>query len=131
VFYKESKAVIVTNNKKVCEKYAKVVDVKVAENYIGVLTTAKYMVSDGYVLLTHPQAGSLKPNQTPYRSVMLEKGSSGGTDVNGVMLLDSAIETYHKFIKNHPVPIYEESIADDHRTIDQSLIDNAIRNYLK
>jgi hypothetical protein len=62
---------------------------------------------------------------------MLEKGSSGGTDVNGVMLLDSAIETYHKFIKNHPVPIYEESIADDHRTIDQSLIDNAIRNYLK
>ena len=64
-------AILVTNNDRVYEKYKDTVKVLCMQSYEEVLVKVRDLVYDRHVLLTHPQASSLKPNQTPYRSVIV------------------------------------------------------------
>ena len=51
---------------------------------------------DRHVLLTHPQASSLKPNQTPYRSVVVyPKGEED--NMKDIMLIEKCIETFRQW----------------------------------
>ena len=63
------KATLITNNDRVYEKYKDELKVILLDTYEEVLIKVRDMVYDKHILLTHPQASSLKPNQTPYRSV--------------------------------------------------------------
>ena len=65
------KAIIITNNDRVYEKYKKEMQVILLDSYEDVLIKTRDMVYNRHILLTHPQASSLKPNQTPYRSVVV------------------------------------------------------------
>ena len=65
------KAVLITNNPRVYEKYRDNLRVLSEDSYEQVLIRTRDMVYDRHVLLTHPQASSLKPNQTPYRFFIL------------------------------------------------------------
>ena len=65
------KAILVTNNDRVYEKYKDQMKVILLDGYEDVLIKVRDLVYDKHVLLTHPQASSLKPNQTPYRSVVV------------------------------------------------------------
>ena len=65
------KAILITNNERVYEKYKDTLTVIFEESYEQVLIRTRDMVYDRHILLTHPQASSLKPNQTPYRSVIV------------------------------------------------------------
>ena len=65
------KAILITNNDRVEKKYKGTLQVIFAESYEEVLIRTRDMVYDRHVLLTHPQASSLKPNQKPYRSVVV------------------------------------------------------------
>ena len=83
------------------------------------------MIYTHHKLLTHPQASSLKPNQTPYRSILLyQEGVKENTE--DILLIEKAIEVFDKWNEIRRVPAYDEKIAYDFKTIDLSMIENVI-----
>ena len=77
------KAIMITNNDRVYEKYKNDLTVILLNTYEEVLIKTRDLVYDRHKLLTHPQASSLKPNQTPYRSVVVyPKGKEDNTEDN-------------------------------------------------
>ncbi|XCP86362.1 GrdX family protein [Roseburia hominis] len=120
------KAILITNNDRVYEKYKEILTVVLVDSYEEVLIKARDMVYDRHILLTHPQASSLKPNQTPYRSVVVyPKGEEDNT--NDILLIEKCLETYYQWQEIAPTPRrYEDRVAYDFKTIDLSVIDNII-----
>ncbi len=122
--WKLEDTILVTNNDRVYEKYKDITNVILVASYEAVLIKVRDLVYDRHVLLTHPQASSLKPNQTPYRSVAVyPKGDEDNT--KDVMLIEKCIETYRQWQDIAPTPTnYEERVANDFKTIDLSVVDN-------
>lgn len=123
--FEKEKCIIVTNNDRVAEKYKDIMKIELLDSYEEVLIKARDLVYDRHRLLTHPQAGSLKPNQTPYRSIIVYP-SDNSSNMDDVMMIEKAIETFNKFREIKETPKYEEKIANDYKTIDLSMIDNVI-----
>ncbi|MEG1972852.1 MAG: GrdX family protein [Oscillospiraceae bacterium] len=127
------KCFIVTNNEKVFEKYKVYMDVEYLkdEGYLSVLTKARDLVHSGAHLLTHPLSGSLKPNQTPYKSILMtmDEGKAVALEpYKEVMLIENSMEAYFKFTKGRETPHWTEKIKNDFMTIDLSLITSAVKN---
>lgn len=97
--------------------------------YIEILQKARDMVHRGYKLLTHPLYGSVKPNETLYRSIVLEESKE--FDMQSLLLIEEAIATAEKFKKNKMTPNWTESVKDDFRVIDFDLIKKAIDRILQ
>lgn len=120
------KCILVTNNDRAVKKWeSNVKQVFLLDSYEEVLKKARDLIHTGHKLLTHPQASSLKPNQTPYRTILLygEAGECAGEDV---CLIEKAVETFEKWNAIKKVPSYNETIGDDYKTIDLSMIENVI-----
>lgn len=66
---------IVTNNPLVEKVLSKYYEVRYLpeENYRAILITVRDLVYAGHKLYTHPLSGSVKPNETPYKSVVVSK----------------------------------------------------------
>lgn len=92
--------------------------------YIEILEKARDLIHKGYKLLTHPLYGSVKPNETLYRSVVLEEAEE--FDIQSLLLIEEAIVTAEKFKKNKMTPNWTESVKDDFRVIDFDLIKKMI-----
>ena len=122
--WKLEDTILVTNNDRVYEKYKNITNVLLVASYEAVLIKVRDLVYDRHVLLTHPQASSLKPNQTPYRSVAVyPKGDEDNT--KDIMLIEKCIETYRQWQDIAPTPTnYEERVANDFKTMDLSVVDN-------
>ena len=122
--WKLEDTILVTNNDRVYEKYKNITNVILVASYEAVLIKVRDLVYDRHVLLTHPQASSLKPNQTPYRSVAVyPKGDEDNT--KDIMLIEKCIETYRQWQDIAPTPTnYEERVANDFKTMDLSVVDN-------
>lgn len=120
------KATLVTNNDRVYEKYKDRLTVILLDTYEEVLIKVRDLVYDRHVLLTHPQASSLKPNQTPYRSVVVyPKGEEDNT--KDIMLIEKCLQVFGEWQDIAPTPDkYEDKVANDFKTIDLSVIDNII-----
>ena len=120
------KAVIVTNNDKVYEKYKDMLTVCLLETHEEVLIRVRDMVYDGHKLLTHPQATSLKPNQTPYRSVIVyPKGEED--NMEDILLIEKCVEVFRKWQDIAPLPkAYPAQVKEDFKTIDLSVVDGVI-----
>ena len=92
--------------------------------YIEILEKARDLIHKGYKLLTHPLYGSVKPNETLYRSVVLEETEE--FDIQSLLLIEEAIVTAEKFKKNKMTPNWTESVKGDFRVIDFDLIKKKI-----
>ena len=123
------KMTIVTNNPDVKSKYEGDHTVIFVEGgYKDVLVKVRDLVHEGHQLLTHPLMGSLKPNETPYRSIAVS-AKKGPVDTDSVILISESIETFDKFAKivrpdrgtNTP-----ERLLADFRLIDLTLISSAV-----
>ena len=119
--------IIVTNNPYVHEKYRDKMDMiyKGELNYLQLLGFIRDKIHEGHQLLTHPLSGSIKPNETPYKTVMISK-EKGSLDTSGVLIIEESIETAKKFQTDKPTPDWVEDVLDDFRVIDLSLIENVI-----
>ena len=82
------------------------------------------LVHKNYEILTHPLYGSIKPNETLYRSIVLQKSDS--LSINSLSLISEAIDTFMKFKNNRETPLWSEKIKEDFSVIDFDLITNAI-----
>lgn len=61
------KLCLITNNYDAYEKYKDMINVEFKDDsYINTMYAIRDKIHLGYVLLTHPMAGSLKPNQTTF-----------------------------------------------------------------
>ena len=121
-----SKATIITNNKKVLEKFSSMASIVFVDSYEAVLLKTRDLVYDKHILLTHPQAGSLKPNQTLFRSVVVyPKGDRDNID--SIMMIDKCVQVFNEWQQINPSPAsYSEKVEDDFRTIDLSIIENVV-----
>lgn len=120
------RAVLVTNNDRVREKYKEMMKIVYVASYEEVLTKVRDLVHNRHVLLTHPQASSLKPNQTPYRSVIVYPGGTAD-NTEDILLIEKCLETYYRWQEIAPTPKqYEDKVAYDFKTIDLSVIENVI-----
>ncbi|EQK45785.1 MULTISPECIES: GrdX family protein [Paraclostridium] len=116
---------IITNNPMIQENVTDKEVIMLDTDYIGTLKECRDLVHKGYELLSHPLYGSVKPNETPYRTVIIKKGKS--LDTNSLNLIEEAIETAEKFKNNKLTPMWTEKVLDDFRVIDFDIMRNTIQ----
>ena len=80
-----SNIVLISNNPRVPETLTNFEHVK-CDSYEGVLLQARDAVHAGAHLLTHPLAGSVKPGESPYRSVAVT-ARGGQLDMRSLEIL--------------------------------------------
>lgn len=121
------KSIIITNNRDVNDKFKDRMEVVFLEDkdYLDVLYFVRDKIHDGHKLLTHPLSGSIKPNETPFKSIMITN-ETDDLDTDGLMMVEEAILTAKKFLNNKPTPNWTERGLIDFRVIDLSLMENVI-----
>ncbi|OUN08285.1 hypothetical protein B5G43_02570 [Flavonifractor sp. An92] len=120
---------VVTNNVLCRDRFQGEYDVVYNEDwsYLDVLYQVRDLVQKGAILITHPMAGSLKPNQTPFRSVVIGTFTMEDKEPwEDIMLMENSIESCQKFLRGRPLPDYAENIKKDFRTLDLSFIEGAM-----
>ncbi|MDO4712155.1 MAG: GrdX family protein [Peptostreptococcaceae bacterium] len=117
---------IVTNNPKVRSFFEdlKYPVIFIEGGYGDVLDELRKKVHLNYELLTHPLSGSIKPNETPYKSVGIHKGDT--LDMLSLELISNAVEVYERLQNDLKTPLWTENILDDFMVIDLDLIKNAL-----
>lgn len=121
--------VLVTNNPECQKRYGGEMTVEYQEDwsYLDVLYRVKEQIARGLVLITHPLAGSLRPNQTPYRSVILaDRTIEDKTPQEDIFLIKNSIETCKKFFRCRTLPDYPPSLRKDFRTLELSFLEGAM-----
>lgn len=123
---------LVTNNEKVRDQYGPLCTLQfVNGGHMDVLTYVRDLVHNGHKLLTHPLAGSVKPNETPYRSVALEDEATA-LDLESLDLIEAALGLCRQFKPRfHRGDDAPSDMREDFAEIDYRLIDGAIAPHLK
>lgn len=115
---------VLTNNPLVRERLAHEAEVAFVSGGIGdVFERAARYVADGHRLLTHPLSGSVKPGETPYKSMLLSAKAARDMDVASARLISHAIAACEKFVDRSGS--YSEQILHDLQLVDLSLIEGA------
>lgn len=122
---------LVTNNEKVRKRFGADVDLRfVSGGHADVLREVRALIHGGHKLLTHPLAGSVKPNETPFRSVALES-RAGALDQSSLALIEDALAVCRTFSarpgRGEDAP---ETMKEDFAEIDLRLMDGAITPHL-
>lgn len=116
--------IIITNNTLVRDKFGNDYHVEYEElSFEDTLRKVRDKIYQGHRLLTHPLSGSVKPNETPYKSVMISEKPEG-MDAHEMQIIESAIQACGKF--QFKSDKYKEEVYDDFRLIDCTLIASAI-----
>lgn len=130
--------IIVTNNKKVNDYYEgkknfelDYIPYEEGIGYVVVLEHARELIhKGGYKLETHPLSGSVKPNETPFKTIVLSETKSKDMDMDGLLIMEDAIATFTKFGKKQDeIYNWPERILEDFSEIDFSLIRGAIERF--
>lgn len=115
---------IITNNPLIQQKYVND-DLVVVEKYQDVLFSARDYIHQGYQLLSHPQAGSIKPYETPYRSIIMSC-EQNVLDFKSLQYIESALERLAVLSSAMGVRQYDERCLKDFQVIDEGLIRSAM-----
>lgn len=118
---------IVTNNPMSKEKFEgkyKVEFIDVPQ--LDILKKVRNYIHKGNRILTHPLMGSVKPNETPYRTVCVSTEIVDGVDLQSLEIIENSIITTEKFLRDFNTPQWSEKILADFQLIDSDLIDHAI-----
>lgn len=116
--------IIITNNDKILTKYKNthIVDY---ENipFKDVLIKVRNKIHEGYVLISHPLSSSIKPNETPFKSVIIS-AEKRNLDYDSLMVIENSIATCDKFSVNRAP--YSEDVLNDFKIIDLNIIESAL-----
>ena len=120
---------LITNNPKFIEENLKDIEIEYLDmSYIDILRKIRDYVHENWEIVTHPLYGSVKPNETIYRTIVIKENNS--LDITSVNLISDAIVTFKKFRNNREVPQWTDRVKDDFSVIDYDLIINAINRIL-
>lgn len=126
---KKLKNILITNNTLVRDEYQDDMEVVYLDSldFLEVLTIVRDKVHVGHRLLTHPLTGSVKPNETPFKSVIISE-EIGEMDFDSLHMIEQSTLTAKKFLDQKKIKNWPEEILKDFRTIDYSLITSGIES---
>ncbi len=117
----------ITNNPLVFEtgiRNIRFQDVSVLELFYS----AMHEIEAGARLLSHPLYGSIRPDITPYKSVLLES-ETGEVDPESIDLIMKAIRYAEDLYSVRETPLYRlwgETAKKDFQEIDYSIVERAL-----
>lgn len=120
---------LITNNPLVKKKYEQSVTLIFLEkSYLDVLCYVRDEIHKGHELLTHPLSGSIKPNETPYKSLLITSKAKS-LDYRSVTMIEDSIETTKKFfsIRDRTQGLRNDLLLD-FQEIDYHLIKGALES---
>jgi len=94
-------------------------------DYMGILKKCRDYIHSGYTLLSHPLYGSVKPNETPYRTIILKPDKTA--DMDSILLIEEALNTAAKFRGNFDTPKWPQNIIEDFQVVDFDIFRNTIQ----
>jgi hypothetical protein len=119
--------IIVTNNPMSKEQFESKYKVILIEGtMMDILKKVRDNIHEGHKLLTHPLMSSIKPNETPYRTICISKEKLSEVDLQSLSIIEESIMTTEKFLKDFKTPEWNEKILLDFQLIDSDLIYHAI-----
>lgn len=112
--------IIITNNPMVNERMGDVANLCFVEgSYKEVLDEVKRQITERHIhLLSHPLSGSIKPNETYYKTIFVSETNSQYIDIESLEYIESAILVYEKFIKNKQRPNWSLAVLKDFAFVD-------------
>ncbi|MBW4827214.1 MAG: GrdX family protein [Clostridiaceae bacterium] len=120
-----TKSIIITNNPLVENRLKEKVFLEYYDvGYLKLLEIVRDKVHLGYKILTHPLSGSVKPNETPYKTVIVSKDNN--LDTESLMIIENSIVTTKKLLDINNTPPWNEEILKDFQVIDLSLIEGVL-----
>ncbi|MGN1376871.1 MAG: GrdX family protein [Dorea sp.] len=115
---------ILTNNPLVLEKLKDTHNVIYKDiSYEELLKEVRDRIHEGHLLLSHPLSGSVKPNETPYKSVMISE-RKGEMDQRSLSLIENALQACRKF--EDKSGRYEAKVYEDFQLIDWTLLESGL-----
>lgn len=84
-------------------------------------------VAVGHKLLSHPLAGSIQPEDNPYRSVILSPFKTG-VELSTLAMLEKCLEKVEAGVRNRKAATDHLPFARDYQLIDKNLVDNAMQS---
>lgn len=116
--------IILTNNPLVFEKLADTHNVVYKDiSYEELLKEVRDRIHEGHLLLSHPLSGSVKPNETPYKSVMISERKEE-MDSRSLSLIENALQACRKF--EDKSGRYEAKVYEDFQLIDWTLLESGL-----
>lgn len=122
----DRKLLIVTNNELTEQFFQGKVKIERAESHRDVLVRVRdHIYEGGYKLITHPMASSIKPNQTPFRSIILIESKEDKTE--DILMIEEALQSFDKFdTEKKPTEWYRNTTDPDFQKIDFYMIEDAL-----
>jgi hypothetical protein len=118
---------VVTNNPMSKDGFSGRIEVDfINGNVMDVLRTVRDFVHAGHKLLTHPLMSSIKPNETPYRTILITLLKEETIDIDSLEIIENSISTTEKFIRDFNIPNWSESVLKDFQLIDYDLVYHAV-----
>lgn len=115
--------IIITNNPMSREKLQYISEIDYVDgNTMEVLKKVRDYIHVGHTLLTHPLMSSIKPNETPYRTVVISKAKNEGVDMQSLNYIEEGIYATEKFTKKLGIPNWNQQVLEDFQLIDYDLI---------
>ncbi|MEA4882409.1 MAG: GrdX family protein [Clostridia bacterium] len=135
---------IITNNPSVAARWPESTE-WIDGSANQVFLRARDLVHRCHCLLTHPLAGSVKPNQTPYRSIVVGDVPAATVDYDSLRLIEGALSVAARlgpprFARRGDTTRAKESVAtavaaqmparldDDFQLIDFTLMQSAVES---
>ena len=116
--------VVVTNNPLVASQLSATHAVDLVDGgYADVLCVVRDRIHQGAVLLSHPLYGSVKPDRTPYRSVLMRM-RVGQVDANSLKLIEAALGACASFACEQRD--IDPAVLRDFQTVDLALLRSAL-----
>ncbi|MCI6275400.1 MAG: GrdX family protein [Clostridium sp.] len=118
--------IILTNNPLSKKTFEDKFEVQYKETEVlDIMCMVRNRIHEGHRLLTHPLMSSVKPNETPYRTIVISK-EKGKLDFDSLTIIEDSINTTKKFLNMAKTPQWTQSILEDFELIDMDLIKNAL-----
>lgn len=116
----------ITNNKLVLDEYKNTLNIEYYDIPLkDILIKTRDKIHEHYKLLTHPLSGSIKPGETPYKTIFIEKGNK--LDMDSVILIENCINMCNNFeIIDKSKYLNPEKSIQDFEIIDLSLAKSAL-----
>lgn len=93
-----------------------------------VLTEARDYIHSGWKLLTHPLTGSIKPNETKYKSIILAYLGDSTLDLFSLEKIENSLSLVKNMNKMNYNIKYPKNVDLDFQLIDFSLIKSGLES---
>ncbi len=92
-----------------------------------VISRAFSMAASGHELLSHPLNGSVKPNQNPFKSILMSR-KTRPVDQQSLKVLNSCLSMTEDMLNDRPLYPIPAEISNDYQLLDFDLLLTSINS---